>query len=148
MFNLNIKFLLAALVLTVGGVTAASAQLSKGSAIKANIATEFVVSGKSFPAGAYTIERMPGSTDSGSFLILRGDNDRSMIFDTIESESTGTAKSTSLVFENVDGVEYLSKIFVSGDNVAIEVPKTKPEVNVWDGAEFDVKIPVVQNPGF
>ena len=146
MFNLKVKFLLAVSVLALGGVTAANAQLSKGSVIKTNIATEFVVNGKSFPAGTYTIQRLPGMTDSGSLLILRGDNDKSMIFDTIESQSTETAKATSLVFENVDGIDYLSKILVSGDSVAIEIPKTRPEV--WDTAEFDVKIPVVQNPGY
>lgn len=148
MFNLKVKFLLAVSVLALGGVTVANAQMSKGSVIKANIANEFVVSGKTFPAGAYTIERMPGTTDSGTLWVLRGDNNKSMIFDTIESESNETAKATALVFTNIDGVEYLSKIFVSGDSVAMEIPKTRPEVNVWDAAEFDVKIPVVQNPGY
>ncbi len=146
MFNLKVKFLFAVSVLALGGVTAANAQLSKGSVIKANIATEFVVSGKTFPAGAYTIERMPGMTDSRSLLVLRGSNDKSMIFDTIESESTETAKATAVIFENIDGVDHLSKIFVSGDNVAIEVPRTEPKVAVL--TESEANIVLVQNPGY
>ena len=147
MFNLKVKFLLAVSVLVVG-VSAANAQLPNGTVIKANIATEFVVSGQTFPAGNYTIARMPGTTYSAYLMVLRGDNGKSMIFDTMESESGETAKATSLVFENVDGVDFLSKILVGGDNVALEIPNALAEPKAAVLTEAEANIVLVQYPGF
>ena len=64
MFNLTTKFILAVSVLFIGGVSAASAQLTDGEALKVSVPSAFVVSDKSFPAGVYTIERTPSTNDS------------------------------------------------------------------------------------
>ncbi|MEQ1646316.1 MAG: hypothetical protein ABL959_22880, partial [Pyrinomonadaceae bacterium] len=59
MFNLKAKFMLAAAVLFIGGVSAANAQLVDGSAIKVAVPSSFVLRGETFEAGTYTIERTP-----------------------------------------------------------------------------------------
>ncbi len=48
MFNLKAKFILAAAVLFIGGVSAANAQLVDGSSIKVAVPNSFVVRGETF----------------------------------------------------------------------------------------------------
>jgi hypothetical protein len=129
MFNLKVKFMLAAAVLFIGGVSAANAQLVTGGVIKAKIPNAFVLRDETFPAGTYTIERTPSIVDSPSLMVLRGEK-TAVIFDTMFKESATVAENTALVFDNVDGVDYLSKIVIAGDTVAIEVPQTKSERNI------------------
>ena len=127
MFNLKVKFMLAAAVLFIGGVSVANAQLVNGAVIKAKIPNAFVLRDETFPAGNYTIERTASTIDSPTLMVLRGEKSGAVIFDTMSQESNTAAEDTALIFDNVDGVDYLSKIVVAGDTVAIEIPKTKSE---------------------
>lgn len=128
MFNLKLKFMLAVAILIVGGVSAASAQLVGGTALKFSVATPFVLKDKSFPAGNYTIERTPSSIDAPSLLILRGDHREAMIFDTVASQSAKVADNTELVFDAIGGTNFLTEIRIEGDDVTIEIPKTKRQI--------------------
>jgi hypothetical protein len=127
MFNLKAKFLLAAAVLFIGGVSAANAQLGNGSEIKVSVPNAFVLRGESFSAGIYSIVRTPTTIDSNSLLILRGENGESMIFDTIVGSSNKAADATQLVFDAVGGTNYLSAILVKGSTVKNEIAKTKAQ---------------------
>ena len=93
MFNLKAKFMLAAAVLFIGGVSAANAQLVDGSSIKVSVPSSFVLRGETFEAGTYSIERTPITIDSPSLLILRGEGE-TMIFDTMISNSRTVAENT------------------------------------------------------
>jgi hypothetical protein len=125
MSNFRAKFILVISLIVLGGVPAADAQ-ANGAAIKANIQFDFVLRDKTYPAGEYTIQRSHSSIDSPSLLVLRGENE-SAIFDTITSISSNRATSTQLVFENADGVYFLSKIRVKGSDTGSEVIRTKSE---------------------
>ena len=124
MSNNKIKIFLTAMVLGLVGVTAASAQFSFGSKLKVTIPNEFVVEDKLFPAGEYTIEPTSSIIDSSSSLVIRGGK-HSMIFSTIPTESAKAAENTQLIFDVVDGTQYLSKILFRGDTAGSEIPKTK-----------------------
>lgn len=126
MFNLKVKFMLAAAVLFIGGVSAANAQLVMGGVIKAKIPNAFVLRDETYPAGTYTIERTQSIVDSSSLMVLRGEK-TAVIFDTMYKESNTAAEDTALVFDNVDGVDYLARIIIAGDTVSIEIPQTKAE---------------------
>ena len=115
-----------AAVLCLAGVTAASAQFNFGSRLKVNIPNEFVIGAKDFPAGEYTIEPTPATTDSSSTLILRGQK-QSMIFTTIPYELANAATDTQLVFKVVDGTSFLSKILIKGETTEGEIPMGKAE---------------------
>ena len=54
MFNLTTKFILAASVLILGGVSAASAQLTNGEALKVSVPSAFVVSDKTLSKASLT----------------------------------------------------------------------------------------------
>ncbi len=75
----------AALVLSIGAISNVSAQVEPGTLLKFFVADDFVVNGKSFPSGEYTVERTPNTADSPSLLIIRGE--KSMIFDTIVADN-------------------------------------------------------------
>lgn len=126
MSNLTVKFLLAASVLVLGGITAVSAQVP-GNGIKVSIAEPFAVRGKILPAGDYTVSRTLGITDSSSTLTIRGDHDV-VIFETIPSSSTTAAKDTGLVFENIDGQLFLSKIVIKGETLGKQVLISKSDI--------------------
>ncbi len=148
MFNLRVRSFLAISILVLGAAVASSAQIASGSVIRADIPSAFVVMDKTFPAGKYTIERTPGSFDSTTLLVLRGEKSEAIIFDTIPAASDQAATETGLVFENVGGVEHLSKIVVRGESVVFELPKNKAEVRTFAKSATDQKVNVVQNPGF
>ena len=84
------------------------------------------MNGTSFPAGEYTVERTPNTADAPSLLILRGE--KSMIFDTMIADSREAADRTELIFENVDGVNYLSAIVVEGTTSRNVLPTAKSQM--------------------
>jgi hypothetical protein len=126
MYKFNVKLMVAALVLSIGAIANVSAQVVPGTVLRFFVANDFVVNGVSFPAGEYSIERTPNANDSPSLLIIRGE--KSMIFDTMIADSRTVADRTELVFENVDGVDYLSAITVAGQTSRNELPSVKAQM--------------------
>ena len=126
MYKFNVKLMVAALVLSIGAIANVSAQVVPGAVLKFFVANDFVVNGVSFPAGEYSVERTPNANDSPSLLIIRGE--KSMIFDTMIADSRTVADRTELVFENVDGVDYLSAITVAGQTSRNELPSVKAQM--------------------
>jgi hypothetical protein len=126
MYKFNVKLMVAALVLSIGAIANVSAQVVPGTVLRFFVANDFVVNGVSFPAGEYSIERTPNANDSPSLLVIRGE--KSMIFDTMIADSRKVADRTELVFENVDGVDYLSAITVAGQTSRNELPSVKAQM--------------------
>lgn len=122
----NLKLMVAALVLTFGAIAGVDAQVEPGTVLKFFVANDFVVNGTSFPAGEYTVERTPNSNDAPSLLIIRGE--KSMIFDTMIADSRVASDRTELIFENFDGVNYLSAITVAGQTSRNELGSAKSQM--------------------
>jgi hypothetical protein len=118
---------MAVAVLVLGGFGAANAQLTD-TAIKVNIPETFVIRGKVFQAGDYTIKRTDSTIDSPSLLLLQGDGG-SVIFDTYATTSATAAKETKLVFEKAGDKLYLSGIWLKGDTVGNQVVGAKSEAS-------------------
>ncbi len=147
MFNLKAKFMLAAAVLFIGGVSAANAQLVNGSVIKVSVPSSFVLRDEVFPAGEYTIERTPSTADAPSLLIIRGEGE-AMIFDTIISNSQEAADSTQLVFDTVGGTNYLATIRVAGQTVKNDIAKTKAQTRAIANSVAVAHRVMISNTGF
>ena len=121
----NLKSILFAAILIIGGMTAANAQIRQGSVLKLDIPNSFVVNDKTFSAGEYTIERTPSTIDSSSLLILRdAKTGKGIIFDSTQTRTQTPAKSTQLVFDNVNGTYFLSQIWVKGSTTSNDIPMT------------------------
>jgi len=147
MFNLKAKFMLAAAVLFISGVSAANAQIADGSIITVNVPSSFVLRNETLPAGTYTIERTPSTADSPSFLILRGDHE-AMVFDTIVAGTREAAANTQLVFDTVDGVNYLFEILVKGQTSKNEIAKTKAQKKMIAEGSASRYVITITNTGF
>lgn len=143
----NFKSIFAAAILFLTGVTAANAQIADGGRISVSVPNEFVLRDKTFPAGTYTITRTPATTDSGSLLLIRGENS-AMVFDTMKSETAVPAGATQLVFDNVDGVSYLSGIAVQGTTARNEILKTKRQKQAFSAGTASQTYVTVANTGF
>lgn len=126
MFKSSVKLMLAALVLSMGMISTMNAQVEPGTTLRFFVDSNFAVNGESFPAGEYTIERTPNTSDSPSLLIIRGE--KSMIFDTMVSDSRVAAERTELVFDNIDGVNYLAAIAVEGHTSKNELRSAKAQL--------------------
>ena len=125
MFNLKTKFMLAAALFLVGGVSAVSAQIPEGTALKINVSSSFVIRDKTFEAGEYTVARTPSTADSGTLMILRDAKGKGLIiFDTIARESGTRSTDSQLIFDAIGGNLHLSRIRVRGSNVSLELPRS------------------------
>jgi hypothetical protein len=118
---LKSKILLSVIVLASGGLTAVNAQIAAGSSVKGDIPIAFVVSGKLFDAGHYTISRVT-PTDQSHDLLIRSDDGRSAIINTNATTEISTgAPETALTFENMNGQYYLSSMTFKGESRGIQV---------------------------
>lgn len=140
----NFKGLIAVAVLVLGGISAVSAQ--DGSGLKVNVPHAFVINEEMFAAGDYTIERTPSTADSPSLMVIRGEGE-SMIFDTMAARTSNAAEATELVFDSINGTYFLSKITVKGATTAVELAKTRSQVEAADWAKA-VTIAVTSFNGF
>ena len=147
MFNLKAKFMLAAAVLFIGGVSAANAQIGYGSQIGVTVPSDFIIKDKTFTAGEYTIERTPSTIDSPSLLIIRGEG-TSMIFDTMTARTNGSVQDTQLIFDNIDGQNYLAAIRVKGQSVASELAKTKAQTRMLNSGTARRMTVTISDTGF
>ncbi|MBV9241909.1 MAG: hypothetical protein JO314_07870 [Acidobacteria bacterium] len=85
-----------------------------------------MINDKTFAAGQYTIERTPGMADSPSLLLLRevkGGN--SIVFDSTKTATREAAKTSELIFDNIDGTYFLAEIWVKGSTSSNDIPMTR-----------------------
>ena len=143
----SLKAVIFTAVLLIGGITVANAQIGQGAVLKVDLPNAFVVNGTTFSAGQYTIERTPSTIDSPSLLITRG-NGKGMVFDTIASRSSKPAGTTQLVFDNVDGMLFLSQIWLKGATTASEIPMSRSERQMIAANKSLHKVVITTPTGF
>lgn len=103
--------------------------------IKANVPFDFVISGRTMPAGAYSIEAY---SNDGKTLLLRSDAGKAKgMINTISAESLKASDRTKLVFHRYDNRYFLSQVWVAGNNRGKELPRSSRETEV--AADFPVQ---------
>lgn len=132
MYRYMTNLLLTIAFLTIGGAAAANAQLHYNTAMNVNIPYSFVVKDQIFPAGNYRISRPPNSNHSNSVLMIKGSG-KSMILDTVFTRSHSAAHESALVFTNVGGNNFLSRIIVKGEIVSNQIPISMRQVELMAG---------------
>ncbi|MGE0129828.1 MAG: hypothetical protein AB7U82_17240 [Blastocatellales bacterium] len=92
----------------------------------ADIPFAFVVGDETLPAGEYVIKQ--GITNSPDVLLIRGEDNSNAVFVMAqETQATRTPDKTELVFNEIGNTYFLSKIWVAGDDMGRELPKTSAE---------------------
>jgi hypothetical protein len=118
-------------VLTIGGLLAlslvASAQAQMpGVPIRASIPFDFMVRGKTLPAGNYEIERV---TDDPSSLLLRNVNNKheNVVFETESMQGKRIPRHNVLVFNRYGDDYFLSEVVTAGDQTGRELAPSHAE---------------------
>jgi len=128
MVSFSFRSILVAAILTIGGMSVANAQVHQGSVLKVDIPNTFVIKGKTFAPGQYTIERTPSTIDSPSLMILRDANGgNGIVFDTTQTRTQTPAQSTQVIFDSINGTYFLSQIWVKGSTTSNDLPMTSRE---------------------
>lgn len=118
-------------VMTVGGLLAlslvASAQAQMpGVPIRASIPFDFMVRGKTLPAGNYEIERV---MDDASSLLLRNVNNKheNVVFETESMQGKRIPRHNVLVFNRYGDDYFLSEVVTAGDQTGRELAPSHAE---------------------
>lgn len=106
-------------------VTTAQAQMP-GVPVRANIPFDFIVRGKTLPAGNYEIERI---TEAPSGLLLRNVNNKHehIVFETEPIEGRKIPNHNVLVFNVYGGEYFLSEVMTAGEQTGRELAPSRTE---------------------
>jgi hypothetical protein len=109
------------LICLLGVGVAAQAQIR--SEIVVTLPFEFVISGKTLPAGTYTVSRFSDDKNDGVILSNR-ESGKSVFVHPIETEDTSADK-TQVSFERVGELHFLTRIQTSHDVYNIPVSRSE-----------------------
>lgn len=112
-------------VLILLAAAAAQAQMP-GTAIRASIPFDFIVRGRTLPAGHYEIRRV---SDEPMSLLIRNVDDKhnKALFETETVYMRGVPGKNELVFNRYGDTYYLSEVETSGEDMAREVYPSRSE---------------------
>lgn len=112
-------------LLTLSLVATARAQMP-GIPIRASIPFDFIVRGRTFPAGNYWIERV---TDDPSGLVLRNVNNKHehIVFETESMQDRRAPSRNVLVFNRYGDEYFLSEIVTAGEQDGRELAPSHAE---------------------
>ena len=113
-----------AALLAIAGQTPAHAQLVDP--IVADIPFDFTVGDTTLPAGHYTVKRLKDS-NPGVMEILGADDPQPLIFLVQSAQLSDGPEKTELIFDRIGDRYFLSRVFEEGDNLGVELPKSRSE---------------------
>jgi hypothetical protein len=91
----------------------------------ATIPFEFTAGNSTLPAGDYTISR---NENTPGMMLIRSDDSHSTVFFGVENTYTlQIPKQTELIFNKVGDRYFLSQIWVAGEDLGRELPKSRAE---------------------
>jgi hypothetical protein len=121
MRNLSLRILVAVVGFAAFGV-AAKAQVPDQITVK--IPFEFVIAGKTLPAGTYRVSRVAGRVDEQA-LVLSSFENRASVFILPTDVESNHADKVQVSFEEVGGEHFLSKIETADHSFTIRVPRSE-----------------------
>jgi hypothetical protein len=101
-----------------------------------NIPFNFIVGGKTLPAGEYTVE--PNRRDSDKFWLVQSrDGQTSCLFTTMPVRANQTQEETKLVFHRYGDQYFLSQIWTAGANSGRELLMPRLERELAKNAKIE-----------
>ena len=97
-----------------------------GTSMRANIPFDFIVRGKTLPAGNYEIRRISDEPDG---LLIRNINDKQdhAMFETESVETIKTPNNSEVVFHRYGDTYFLSEVLTAGELTGRELPAPREE---------------------
>jgi hypothetical protein len=128
-------FLSLCLLMGLGAVMSASAQIASDEPIEVNIPFAFIVRDTTLPAGKYMI-KTADDYDNLNVLEIRSMNGKTAaIFDadTVPVEANRRPSKNELIFDKVGDKYFLSQIFVDGDASGNQLIKSRMQQKLEGG---------------
>jgi hypothetical protein len=123
----NMKRQLLTLVGALALVLGSGSAFGQTIRVKINVPFDFIVTGKTLPAGEYAFRFNAG----GSVLAVEGaDTRETTMFLASENEDMKPAETTKLVFHHYAKRYFLRQVWMAGNYDEIELPKTRREIEV------------------
>lgn len=94
--------------------------------VQADIPFDFMVGGKEFKAGEYSVERLRLNNSNGALIIRSADNDEAANF-IVTNVTDKTSQGPRLVFRRYGNHYFLTQIFDGLSNQGAELTKSKAE---------------------
>ena len=108
-------------------VLGASSAFGQTIRVKVNVPFDFIVTGKTLPAGSYAVRFDAGR----SVLSVQSvDSRETTMFLASETEKFEPAEQTKLVFRQYGNRYFLRQVWMGGNSEGIELPKTRREIEV------------------
>ena len=125
-------------------MTAAPARAQMpGTAVRVTIPFDFIVSGKTLPAGNYEIRRI---TDSPEGLIIRNVTDKRdhLMFQTEAVQAKKIPRRSEMFFHRYGDTYFLSEVFTAGDQTGRELLTSRAERRLeYEAAKNETKPEIV-----
>lgn len=119
---------IAAMLMLIAGLTAASAAIANGKATKrlvVQVPFDFNVGDQAVPAGQYDVI-IPGNT-GGALWVLNHNGEPQRMILARSAERRGGEMIAKLVFHRYGSTYFLAQAWMSGESAGCEVAKTKQE---------------------
>ena len=129
----TILSLVVALTITFAAVPAAADSFGS---IRVDVPFEFSAGHSVFPAGKYTIQPA-GVISKGVIRITSEDGKTSGVLLTISAESIESKDETALIFHRYGDQYFLFQVWVVGDTIGLEIPKSSTERQAVRAVEAD-----------
>jgi len=111
-------------VLTLGLLLAAPA-LAQTASMKVDVPFDFIVNGKTLPAGEYRVDSM--STATSTIAIRNAEKTAKILALTNGCESTEAADVSKLVFHRYGNQYFLAQVWSAGNSEGRELPRSRAE---------------------
>ena len=115
-----------ACILLALAATAAHAQ-SSGGQLRGHVTFQFVVGGKTLPAGDYVVERVDRRTAQETLSIRSADGRISVLVRASLEDAKGRQGEAKLIFRCYGGNRFLAQLRVGGGDKGLRIPKSRAE---------------------
>lgn len=98
--------------------------------LEVNIPFPFTINNQTLPAGKYEFTAPDNGTDLNLLEIRQTKGDHAMFFQTFDTQPAVRPVQTGLVFDRIDGRDFLSQVWMAGSDKANELAKSKQELRL------------------
>ena len=98
--------------------------------LEVKIPFAFTVNNETFPAGSYEVTAPNNGTDLNLLEIRQTNGNHVTFFQTFETEPTVRPAQTGLVFDRIDGRDFLSEVWMASSSKGNELEKSRQEIKL------------------
>lgn len=139
-------FLSLCVVIGMGAMLAANAQIESDATIKVNIPYAFVVNNTTLPPGAYTIKVADDFSNLNVLEIRSANGKTNVLFDTEPVNFEREKRRSEVVFDRIGETYFLSQVFLKGEESGNQVLKSKRQRRLEESGSIAERSSIEASP--